>query len=247
MIRSAWLCGQRCMVAPGESGSRARRWQSGRVTADTPGAAPDDARGFRDSGGPRDAGRAVALLAWPLGVLAGSVALGVVVGAVAGAVAQPAFGDIDEASVIDTDQSVASWVVAELVAGLPIGLLVGVVLGVAVATAAWIAGLIFAAQRLFPEGRRGTPVVLTVAAGWLGLLVAAQVARAGPGWGNGVALAPPDVVPVQGLAVGLAVTVAVLALAGLVFPAWDRWGPTAPDRDEPRTGAELDWLPDKGA
>ena len=96
-------------------------------------------------------------------------------------------------------------------AGVVLGLMVGAVVGVVV----WVIGLIAAARRHFPRGRRGGAVGLTMAAAAtvvVGLTLLVEALDVG---GAGAALGIERRVLVALLAVGV---------SSAMFPLWDRIG-----------------------
>ena len=190
----------------------------------------------------------LALFTWPLGALLVAVVMGGTVGVVAGMIAQPAFGSFgDEGDVLGPDMG---W----LVAMMPLGAVVGVTLGAIVLNVTWVGGLVWAARRLFPGGRWGVPVILTVVVGWVAVAIAARIAGPLPAVGDLIFRTSAEPVPGDAFAPALATIVVALAVGGLVFPAWARWAPPPPPTppEEPADQeaddvAWADWLPDKGA
>lgn len=140
--------------------------------------------------------RTVRLLAGPLLAVAAALVVGVLVGwaAVAGLVAAM------------RDDS--PW-------GDLAGVVVGLMVGAATTVAVWVIGLVVAARRLFPRGRRGGAVALTMAAGavvFVGFTLLAQLLEIGSEGG------------VIGSERVVVVTVLAVAASSAMFPLWERMG-----------------------
>ncbi|WP_182112703.1 MULTISPECIES: hypothetical protein [unclassified Actinotalea] len=132
--------------------------------------------------------------AWALGSVVVAVFLAVGVGLVVGLVMRA----------LVTDAETDGW------AGLA-AVVVGVVVGVGAGVLAWVVGLVVAARRLFPRGRRLAVVLLTMAVTLVGSVVA--VALLGMVGAGGA---------VTGGENQVGAIVVVAALAAGVYPWWAR-------------------------
>lgn len=134
--------------------------------------------------------------AWPLAVLVGAAVASVLAGTVVGFASSSGTGERDDWSDLGA-----------ILLGLAAGLVVFVV--------SYVLGLVLAARRAFPEGRRALPVVLA-----LGIPAALGALVLGL---RGVAnLLDVDLVPAVGVVVGLAVSAAAPVAFGLAGTAAGR-------------------------